>query len=155
MFVLTMDEVEVLEIVVNNPWGQLIPVDFIAAHPEFFNHLGLHHQEMDEEDDFGFGAPAFVGAAPENILPLEQNQIDQAEALHLVFIRIGNIELRLTEITENLEPIQENVREIAAILSISWPQRLTQLLRGLLNLTVAATHRCKWYFSNFLRRRRD
>ena len=89
-------------------------------------------------------------------MDLGQNlDILNAEAIQLIFIRMGAVELRLTEITENIEPIHENVQEILTILSASWPHRLIQLGRGLLNFTIGATQLCKWYFTTFFRRRRD
>ena len=89
-------------------------------------------------------------------MDLGQNlDILNAEAIQLIFIRMGAVELRLTEITEDIEPIHENVQDILTILSAPWHHRLIQLGRGLLNFTIGATQRCKWYFTTLFRRRRD
>lgn len=105
------EEIEIVDEIINNPHGFLIPLHFIAENPGFFGNLGQHHLEPDEDQqdqvaDFNHpGHP--IWGLPQHV-PLDEIN---AEAIQFLMITVDRIDVRTNQIFHRLAQIQVQIHE--------------------------------------------
>ena len=131
------DDIFIVEEIINNINGIFIPQWFIAANPQIFAQMGPHHLDLDQDFIAQVGIPLLGGAGhPPNHWDVGFEAAN-AEALQFLLIIVDRIEVRVTQLADNITTIQEHLQRQF------WPNRLNDVISGLSRLIRGLFLRCR------------